>query len=197
MTQRRFDIPIARLCAAACLTLASAAHSAPAVEIAGIRPEPQLSVNHTALQLNGAGLRSKFVVKVYVAALYAATVSHDAQTLIHSAEPRRMRLYLLRDIDSKTLDEALQDGLRDNTPESKRESLRESATRFSNLMAAIGTTKNGDIVDLDFDASGLSLTHNGQSRGRIDNADFAAALLAVWLGDKPAQASLKQALLGN
>ncbi|EFF74146.1 chalcone isomerase family protein [Achromobacter piechaudii] len=166
-------------------------------EVAGTRVPEQLSEGGHALVLNGAGLRTKFVVKVYVAALYVTHKSHDAATLVNSTEPSRLRLQLLRDVDSKSLDEALQDGLRDNTPKSELAAMKAPTDQLTRLMAAIGTAKEGDVIDLYFDAGGVTGTHNGVQRGRIDNPDFARALLRVWLGDKPAQASLKNALLGN
>jgi long-chain acyl-CoA synthetase len=117
--------------------------------------------------------------------------------LINSNEPRRMRLQLLRDVDSKSLDAALQEGLRDNTPKAELAALQGSAGRLSALMAEIGSAREGDVIDLDFDARGVSVTDNGKPRGRIDDPAFARALLRVWLGDHPAQSSLKKALLGT
>ena len=111
-------IPGGRI-AALSLILAAALAGAPLaadVEVGGLRVPDQLSEGGRALVLNGAGVRTKFVVKVYVAALYATARTSDAAALVNSAEPRRMRLHMLRDVDSKSLDGALQDGLRDNTP---------------------------------------------------------------------------------
>lgn len=187
--------------AALSLVLAASLTCAPAwsagMEVAGVHVPEQLSEGGHALVLNGAGLRTKFVVKVYVAALYATAKTSDAAALVNSDEPRRMRLRLLRDVDSKSLDEALQDGLRDNTPAQELAQLKAPAERLSALMADIGAVREGDVVDLDFDAQGVAVTDNGKSRGRIDSPAFARALLRVWLGDKPAQASLKKALLGG
>ncbi|WP_334162441.1 chalcone isomerase family protein [Achromobacter insolitus] len=183
------------LALAACLAGAPA-HAAD-VEVGGVRVPDSLSEGGRTLVLNGAGLRTKFVVKVYVAALYATAKTSDAAALVNSDEPRRMRLRLLRDVDSKSLDEALQDGLRDNTPAQELAQLKAPAERLSALMADIGAVREGDVVDLDFDAQGVAVTDNGKSRGRIDSPAFARALLLVWLGDKPAQASLKNALLGG
>ncbi|PQZ68473.1 hypothetical protein CQ050_14680 [Achromobacter sp. MYb9] len=166
-------------------------------DVARVRVPEQLSQGGQALVLNGAGVRTKFVVKVYVAALYTTAKSSDAQAVINSATPRRIRLQLLRDVDSKSLDDALQEGLRDNTPKQELAALQAPANRLSRLMADLGTAKAGDEVDLDFDARGVTITANGTQRGRFDSPDFARALLRVWLGDNPAQASLKKALLGN
>ncbi|WP_447578248.1 chalcone isomerase family protein [Achromobacter kerstersii] len=187
--------------AALSLILAASLAAAPAfaadIEVAGKRVPEQLSDGSHALVLNGAGVRTKFVVKVYVAALYVTAKSSDAATVINSTEPRRIRLQLLREVDSQSLNEALQEGLRDNTPKQELAALKAAADRLSQMMAEIGNAKEGDVVDLDFDARGVTFTGNGNQRGRIDNPAFARALLRVWLGDKPAQTSLKKALLGN
>ena len=100
-------IPGGRI-AALSLILAAALAGAPAlaadVEVGGLRVPDQLSEGGRALVLNGAGVRTKFVVKVYVAALYATARTSDAAALVNSAEPRRMRQHMLRDVDSKSLD---------------------------------------------------------------------------------------------
>ncbi|MGE8591469.1 MAG: chalcone isomerase family protein [Alcaligenes sp.] len=183
------------------LILAASLAATPAfaadMEVAGQRVPEHMTEGGRALVLNGAGLRTRFVVKVYVAALYVTTKSQDATALINSTEPRRIRLQLLRDVDSESLDEALQDGLRDNTPPKELATLKPSADRLKSLVADLGIAREGDVVDVDFDAQGVAVAHNGKHRGRVDNPDFARALLRVWLGDKPAQTSLKNALLGN
>lgn len=183
------------------LILAASLAATPAfaadMEVAGQRVPEHMTEGGRKLVLNGAGLRTRFVVKVYVAALYVTTKSHDATAVINSTEPRRIRLQLLRDVDSESLDEALQDGLRDNTPPEELATLKPSADRLKSLVADLGIAREGDVVDVDFDARGVAVAHNGKHRGRVDNPDFARALLRVWLGGKPAQTSLKNALLGN
>ena len=169
----------------------------PVWRVGGVRVPERLAEGGHALVLNGAGLRTRFVVKVYVAALYATEKTGDAAALINSTQPRRMRLQLLRDVDSKSLDGALQDGLRDNTSAQDLAALKEPAQRLSSLMAEIGAAREGDVIDLDFDVQGVAIARNGKRLGRIDDPAFARALLRVWLGDSPAQASLKKALLGN
>jgi len=38
---------------------------------------------------------------------------------------------------------------------------------------------------------------NGEVQGKVGSVPFARALLKVWLGDNPVDASLKKALLGS
>ena len=40
-------------------------------------------------------------------------------------------------------------------------------------MASVGSAGEGDVIDLDFDAKGVSVSDNGKARGRIDDPAFA------------------------
>jgi len=166
-------------------------------EIAGVPIAGKCVAQGHTLVLNGAGLRNRFVFDVYVAALYAGQRTRDAGSLIESDKPRRLTLTLLRDIDSKALSDALDEGLRDNTSSQELASLRPSIDAFTGIMNKGGEGKKGDVIDLDIDASGVSVSFRGTALGSVQNPRLGPALMRVWLGDKPAQASLKKALLGQ
>ena len=71
-----------------------------AAEVAGVKLDEQIKVGAGELVLNGAGLRTKVFVKVYVGALYVTQKSNTPAGLLDAATPRRMSLRMLRDIDS-------------------------------------------------------------------------------------------------
>ena len=77
--------------------------------------------------------------------------------------------------------------------------LKPRIQRFSEAMLSIGEARSGTRIDLDWlPGSGVRLSVGGQVRGNpIEGEDFYRALLRIWLGDKPVQADLKQALLGK
>ena len=104
---------------------------------------------------------------------------------------------MLRDIDADTLYGALRDGLKDNNSEAELVALKAPTDQFAEIMKKIGTAKNGDTVALDFSADGVAVSFNGETRGKVSSAAFAKALLKVWLGENPVDASLKKALLGG
>lgn len=54
------------------LVLALAAGHAAAAEVAGVKLEDKASLGGKELVLNGAGLRTRFMLKIYVAGLYLA-----------------------------------------------------------------------------------------------------------------------------
>lgn len=168
-----------------------------AAEVAGVKIDERIKVGNSDLVLNGAGLRSKVFIKVYVGALYVTQKASTASALLDAASPRRMTMRLLRDLDSETLYGALRDGLKENNSEAELLALKAPVEQFAELMKKIGNARSGDTVAIDFTADGVGLSLNGEARGKVSSAPLARALLKVWLGDNPVDASLKKALLGS
>lgn len=167
-----------------------------AAEVAGVKVEDSLRVGNSELVLNGAGLRSKLFIKVYVGALYASQKSPTPAALLDSTAPRRMQMRLLRDLGAEALHEALEDGLNSNNTPAELAEIKSQSEQLAGIMKSIGKVKEGDTVAIDFQADGIAVSLNGEARGKVAGAGFARALLKVWLGDKPVDASLKKALLG-
>jgi hypothetical protein len=53
----------------------------------------------------------------------------------------------------------------------------------------------GDSIELTFLSDRVDFTIRGKAKGTIPGADFARALLGVWLGPKPINEQLKETLL--
>lgn len=187
------SINIRRAALLAALLAAPGLHAA---EVAGIRVEDSLRVGSSELLLNGAGLRSKLFIKVYVGALYVSQKSTTPTALLDSTAPRRMQLRLLRDLGADALHEALEDGLNSNNTPAELAEIKSQSEQLAGIMKGIGKVREGDTVAIDFQADGIAVSLNGEVRGKVAGANFARALLKVWLGDKPVDASLKKALLG-
>ena len=168
-----------------------------AAEVAGVKVADSVKVGNNELVLNGAGLRSKLFIKVYVGALYVGQKAATPAAIYDSATPRRMVLRLLRDLDADSLHSALDEGLRNNHTPAELSDMKAQADQLGGIMKAMGKVHEGDTVSIDFSAEGVVVSQNGEVRGKVAGANFAKALLKVWLGDKPADASLKKALLGS
>lgn len=186
---------------AAALALATvglcAATPALALTIANVDVPGQQSVAGRDLTLNGAGLRQRFVFHVYVAALYRPKASGDAEEILTSPEPQMLRLTLLRDISSKALTDALNDGLKANCTEAELKDMAATIDHFEAFMKTGGEGASGDRVDMIFNQGTVSVSFKGKALGEVKDPRFATALLKVWLGAHPAQESLKAALLGQ
>ncbi|AZY49911.1 chalcone isomerase family protein [Bordetella avium] len=188
---------IQRCLCAATLALSFQASAQSGIVLDGIAIPKQVIQGEQSLPLIGAGLCSEFIFNIYLAALYARPISHEAQALIAGPGPRRLHLQFLRDISASTLEQAVRQGLEANHSAADVKSLKPAIDTLSALLHRIGQLSNGDIIDLAMEPGAVTIFYNGQSQGRIDDTNLAAALLRIWLGDNPAQASLKEALLGQ
>ncbi|MGE4450287.1 chalcone isomerase family protein [Castellaniella sp.] len=174
-----------------------AAPPALALTVANVDVPEQQSVAGSNLVLNGAGLRQRFVFHVYVAALYRPQPTKDAEAILNSPEPQMLRLTLLRDINSKALTDALNDGLKANCTEAELKDMADTIAHFEAFMKTGGEGASGDRVDIVFNQGTVSVSFKGKALGEVKDPRFATALLKVWLGAHPAQESLKAALLGQ
>ena len=185
-----------RLLAAAALVCAAAGVQAQVVELEGVKLEPTAQVGGTALQLNGAGLRTRAIFKVYVAGLYVPQKSADAAALLAQKGPRRITITMLRNVDSDSFAGALNDGLRGNHTEAQVAALKPQIDTMNANLKAVGEAKKGDVIHFEYlPDSGTRVTVNGQPRGTaIPGEDFFTAVLRVWIGDKPVDGDLKKGL---
>lgn len=188
---------LAALLAAGALALPLlASGQAVASEVAGVKVEEKVQLNGSELLLNGAGLRSRFMFKVYVASLYLPRKTGSSAE-VFEAPTRRISMQMLRDVDADSMFGALRDGLRDNLDEAKLAALQPQIGQFEAVMRRVGNARSGDRITLDFFADNVAVSYNGDARGSVGGGGFANALLRVWLGDKPVDGGLKKALLGG
>jgi long-chain acyl-CoA synthetase len=167
-----------------------------AVELAGVKLDDSATINGTALVLNGAGLRTKFGAKVYVAALYVVAKTSDADKIINAEAPRRMRLVMKRDVAAAKMWGAFREGIEAHYGGEDLKALRPKMEKMEKAFNEMGKTAEGDVLDFDFAADGTTtFSVNGNVKETISGKDLSTALLKVWLGAKPAQDALKKDLL--
>lgn len=173
--------------------------AAQAAEVAGIKFDDSTRVGSSELVANGAGLRQKVFFKIYAMALYLPQKQASADAVLSAKGTKRIAITLLRDLKAQQFVDALNEGIVENNPESEVAALKERMQQFSDAMLSIGEAKTGAQVFIDWlPEGGTRLTVNGQARGGdLAGEDFFKALLKIWLGDKPVDSKLKQALLGQ
>lgn len=193
---RRTLLTAAALLAA--MTFGATAH-AQGMEIEGQKFEPTVQLGNQTLTLNGAGLRKRAIFKVYAAGLYVPTKSNSAAAIINDKGARRMSLRMLRDVDADSFISALTDGLKANLGEAQFAALKPQTDALVATLKSVGEAKKGDVINFDFTPdTGTRVIVNGQPRGSaIPGHEFFAAVLRIWVGDKPADEDLKKGLLGG
>lgn len=175
--------------------LVLSAVTASAARIADVEFADRITVEGRTLALNGVGVRTKLVFKVYAGALYAEKTGTDATTLIRSDQAKRMVLHFIHDaVDRGKLVEAWKDGFEQNSRGSLA-LLRPSIDRFNSFMEDV---KKGDRVEVTYvPGKGTTVAVKGQEKGTIEGKEFADAVFAIWLGQHPAHEGLRKGLLGG
>ncbi|MGA7906039.1 MAG: chalcone isomerase family protein, partial [Candidatus Sulfotelmatobacter sp.] len=88
--------------------------------LAGVTLPDTVQVGGAALVLNGLGLRTKFMVKVYVAGLYLPQKSSDPGAIIKADAPKRIVMQFLRSVSRNQMADAFEESFDNNTPDAKR-----------------------------------------------------------------------------
>ena len=175
------------------LALLLLSFGAAAAEVEGVKLEDKTQVEGRELVLNGAGLRKRFVFKVYVIGLYV-----PQKGSIDAPGPKRVAIHMLRNVGAEQFTEALVEGLRANQSEAEFRKLEPRVKELSDVMAQVGEAKKGMALALDWTGSETRLLVDGKPAGKpIAGEDFYRALLRIWLGEHPVQDDLKRALLGS
>jgi Chalcone isomerase-like len=190
---------VVRSVVAVALAFAALGAVAQVVEVEGVKFEPSAQVGGAPLQLNGAGVRTRAIFKVYAAGLYVPQKTNAAAVLLGQKGPRRVAITMLRNVDADTFSGALSEGLQKNLSEAQFTGFKAQIDALSANFKAAGEAKKGDAIHLEFTPeAGTRVLVNGKQQGSaIAGEDFYAALLRIWLGDKPVDADLKKGLLGS
>jgi len=165
-------------------------------DVGGVKLADKVAVGGQDLVLNGAGIRTRAVFKVYVGSLYVPAKAGDLAAVLAKG-PRRIQMNLLRNLSPDDLVNALNDGLKENNTEAEMAAVKAQQDQMMSIMKAFGDVKEGNVVTLDFVDGATVIGFNGAAKGTIPGEAFNKALTKIWLGDKPIQADLKKAMLGG
>jgi hypothetical protein len=180
-------------------TLLAFALPASALEVAGVKFEDRTQLGAAELRLNGAGLRSRLFFKVYAVGLYLPEKKGAAEAVLALKGPKRLHIVTLMEVPAEEFARALVRGVEKNHGEAELAPLKARLEEFEAAILAQKTAAKGAMVALDWlPEGGTRVTFNGKPIGRdMPGEDFYAALLRIWLGARPAQDDLKEALLGK
>lgn len=167
--------------------------TATALEIAGVQIPETLN---TELTLNGAGIRSKFFFKIYIAELYLEHPAKTAEKVLDTPGRKRMTMHILYDeVTKEKLVDGWNEGFRTNLNDEQLKQLAPEIKQFNELFV---TVHEGEEIILDYAPdTGTVVTIAGVKKGAVQGAAFNSALLAIWLGKEPVGDDLRDALLGK
>ena len=181
------------------MSLAPLAAQAQATEVGGVKYEASAQLGSAKLVLNGAGVRYKAIFKVYTAGLYMGTKVGTPEEVYAAPGPKRLHVVMLRDIDANELGKLFTRGMQDNAPREEFSKSIAGTLRMSDIFSAKKKLAAGESFSIDWvPGSGTTVVINGKAAGEpIKEPEFFTALMKIWLGKSPADAQLKNALLGK
>ena len=165
-----------------------------ALDVAGVNVAPTVSVHQKTLTLNGAGVRKKLFVKVYVGSLYTERkVTTPAQLLADPGEKLIRMSFVHKKVEKEKIVEAFAEGLANNSPGVARSA---EAKAFLSWFTADFVA--GDTVDISLSPDGtVAASHNGKALGTARSPALVQGVLLIWFGEKPADGGLKKGMLGQ
>jgi hypothetical protein len=174
------------------LSVCSAARSA---ELDGVQLPDKVEADGRTLQLNGYGLRtySLLGIHIYIAALYLQHPSSDAEEIMRSADTKLLLVKFERNVSADDSRKAWREGLENNC----RAPCQLDPGELARFLAEIPAMHAGDNYSLLFTPQGATVSVSGQQIGTISQPAFAEAMLATFLGPRPASPKLKQELLNG
>ena len=177
------------------LILAALVAPIQAASVAGVNVPDKVDVDGKSLALNGAGVRSKFFIKVYVGALYTAQKEAAGDKLLAADAPWQMAFHFLYSVSKNQMCEAWSEGLTDNSPQASAQ-VKKDFTSLCDWMAEI---PKGNVMRFTYvPGKGTTIEVNGAVKGTVAGKPSADAILATWVGPKPGPGGdFKKAVLGG
>lgn len=166
-------------------------------EVAGVTLEERITAaNGQTLLLNGAGIREKLWIDVYVGSLYLPSSSQDIAAIYANQGPYRIQLDIVyKKVSRDNLISAWDDGFKNNQDAETLEVLQQDLQRLYGLFDRDAVSGDQFVFDY-LPGDGVTIRINDQAVGLIKGEIFKDALLDIWLGNSPADKDLKKAMIG-
>jgi len=164
-----------------------------AEEVDGIYYADSYIAENIELRLTGAGLFRYWGFKAYTGALYLEDGASINDVLADKA--KRIELEYFRSIKGKDFGPATDKSIARNVDTDTFNRLRPKIEYHNSLYVDV---KPGDRYSLTYiPGRGTELALNGEPRGLIEGAEFAAAVFSIWIGAEPISSSFKDQILGD
>ncbi|MFT6503157.1 MAG: hypothetical protein ACJASQ_003289 [Crocinitomicaceae bacterium] len=162
--------------------------------VSGATFKSQMDIKGTKLMYNGAGLREKYTIDLYVAALYLPNQTMNGTTVINANEVQAIELKI---VSNKVTREKFNDTVKEGFAKvSEGKASAEEISKFTGFFSA--ELKDGDAILIIYKpGKGTAVMVNGKYKGLVEGLEFKKALFSIWLGATPADKKLKSKMLGK
>ena len=168
-----------------------------AVEVAGVKLDDSAKVAGKDLKLNGVGVRTRAIFKVYAMGLYLQEKQGNAAAVLAAPGPKRLSMTFVREIEAGPFGKLLTRGVEDNVSKAEMSKLVPGLIRMGEIFTVNKVLQVGDKIYLDWiPGTGMVVTAKGKLQGEpFKEPEFYKAIMSIWFGTSPADWRLKDALL--
>jgi len=166
------------------------------MEVGGVKVPYTFKTNETTLVINGAGVREKYFMDMYVGSLYLKAKNNDWSVIINADEAMCIKLQIVSGmITSEKMTKAVDEGFIKST-KNNTAPLAAKIKQFKDVFSE--KINKGDVFDIVYEsAKGVVVYKNGKASAAITGLEFKKALFGIWLCNDPADADLKEKMLGK
>ena len=184
------------------LAVATGISTARAADIDGVKIEDKVMLANGVpeLVLNGAGIRHKFAFfKVYIGSLYLTQKKNDNEAIFADTGPKRVSMHILSsEVTAQDLISSMNNALANNLSPHELALIEKRIRDLNTMMSSLKAINKGSVVHLDYLPDvGTRVIVDGQERITIPGEDFFRAMLHIWIGNKPVDGRLRDAMLGK
>jgi hypothetical protein len=184
------------------LAVATGIPAARAFDIEGVKIDDKvvLASGVPELVLNGAGVRHKFAfIKVYIGSLYLTQKKNDNEAIFADPGPKRVSMNILSsEVTAQDLISSMNNALAVNLSPHELALIEKRIRDLNTMMSSVKAINKGSVVHLDYLPDvGTRVIVDGQERITIPGEDFFRAMLHIWIGNKPVDGRLRDAMLGK
>lgn len=159
----------------------------------------EATVGGQKLQINGYGMRFRFGLRIYAAALYTPTKLTKNEDVVKPTVAKRLQLVAQRDVKGDDFGKLFARGMEENMSKEEFSKIINGVIRMGNIFAEGKTFSKGETIVVDvIPGTGLITTFRGKQQGEaIKEPEFSENFFKIWFGKKPADEALRKALLGE
>ena len=178
------------------LILAAGFVSADAKVVKGVTIPDTYNAGGTALVLNGTGIRTKFMMDIYIGALYLKAKGNNGVTIAAADEPMSVRLHI---VSGMVTPERMSENTREGFAKSAGGNVapyKAGIDKFINTFSS--GIKVGDFYDIAYlPGKGVQVYKNGALKSTVEGLAFKKILFGIWIGPNGIQEALRTGMLGR
>ena len=170
------------------------------LDISGVKVEDTLTIYNNKLVLNGAGVVFSGKAPQYVAHIYAKSkFNHVTQAWRQPGSSKRLVLTAIKEVDTAPIVKMFNRSVEATASRTDMAKLIPGLVNIGNIFKANTVLKSGEIMTVDWiPITGMVIYVGTKMQGNpMREPEFFRAAMAVWMGDSPADAQARAALLGQ